>query len=65
MEFNKDNAIKELTALIKLIEQDKVKSISYNALNKWYPDLNSPVVLSEIVEPKIRLIEVTLNIEFK
>jgi hypothetical protein len=65
MEFNKNNAIKELTALISLIKQDKVKSISYSAVNKWYPDLNSPVVLSEIVKPKVRLIEITLNVEFK
>ncbi len=65
MEFNKDNTIKELNTLIKLIKEDKVRSISYNALNKYYPDLNSPVVLSGIVNPKLRLIEIALYIEFK
>ena len=65
MTFNKDNAIKELTSLIELIKKDEVKSISYNALNTWYPPVNSPIVLEGIVDPKLRLIEITLNVEFR
>ena len=62
--FEKNVVIKELEKLIKLIKEDKVSVLSSSLVCKYFPELNSPVVL-EGVEPKLQSIEMTLYIGFK
>lgn len=63
--FEKDVAIKELEKLIKLIKEDKVSGLSSSSVRKYFPELNSPVVLEGVVKPKLQSIEMTLYIGFK